>query len=67
MSKYLNRTSTAYRFKWDVLMKWDKAPLTQEEKEIMWRAFLLILERSDTISDHQAKTWKYPNKLIKNA
>lgn len=66
-SGYYTRETVAFKFKWELLKKWDGPTLTQDMKEKMWEGFKLILKGDSKISPHQAETWKYPSDLIKNA
>ena len=66
-TEYFNKTTVAYKFKWEVLKQWEGPELTLKQKETLWKAYLVILKMDSLISPHQADTWKYPVKLIKNA
>lgn len=64
-SKYYNKETVTYKFKLEILSKDEYATVNNEQKKILWEIFLITLKDIKKISAHQAKTWKYPEKLLK--
>jgi hypothetical protein len=62
--RYLKKINASARFQTQILSQERFKGLSDEEYEQLWRAFLIALASSKQISQHQSKTWKYPNKIL---
>ncbi len=66
MGKFYKRETVVYKFKHDLLFKDEFRDLTEHQRELLWKAFLLTLYRIRKVSRHQANTWVYPKKELTN-
>jgi hypothetical protein len=62
--KYLKKITVSARFFTQILTKEEFKGLSDEENKELWRAYLISLASTKQISNHQAKTWKYPDKNL---
>jgi hypothetical protein len=63
--RYLKKVNVVYRFKLRVLTLDEYEDLNEDERRELWKAYLDSLYRTNQISKHQARTWKYPSKELK--
>ena len=63
-AKYLKKLTVSARFQTQILVKPETKLMSKEELEKLWRAYLSALSSTKQISKHQAKSWKYPNKIL---
>jgi len=64
--RYLKKETAAHRFRWEFLKKWDGKLLTEALKRDLWELYLLQLCDGKLITDHQARTWTYPEAELKH-
>lgn len=62
-AKYYKKETVVAKFKHEILMDENYADTTEDQKEILWEAFLLSLRKLRKISRHQANTWTFPKQL----
>lgn len=62
--KYLKKITVSARFQTQILTQQQYQGLSDEENELVWRTYLKALASTKQISTYQAKTWKYPNKIL---
>jgi hypothetical protein len=63
--RYLKKVNVVYRFKLRVLTLDEYEDLNEDERRDLWKVYLDSLYRTNQISKHQARTWKYPSKELK--
>lgn len=63
--KHLNKEVVAYKFKREMLSKPEYVSINDDQKEILWKIYLLMLLDIKKITPHQTKTWTYPKQYIK--
>ena len=63
--KYMNKESISYKFKWEVLELPENSNLSLDSKKKHWEIFLYKMSIMKFISKRSAKTWIYPEKLLK--
>jgi hypothetical protein len=63
--RYLNKESASYKFKWEVLTLPGNSELSLEGRKKLWEVYLYHLGASGLISKHSAKSWIYPEKVLK--
>lgn len=64
--RYLNKESASYKFKWEVLALPGNGELTLEGRKKLWEVYLYYLGANKLISKHSAKTWIYPEDVLKD-
>lgn len=64
MRKYLKKITVSARFQTQILTQEKYKDLDEESNELLWRTYLKALASTNQISKYQAKTWKYPNKIL---
>ena len=65
MSKFYNKETVTYKFKWEVMTLDGNSGLSDSGKEKLWTVFLYQLANVKLISHHSSKTWIYPRKALK--
>ena len=63
--KYLNKQTIIYKFRDDILLKDDNEKLGDEGREMLWQLYLYQMSLAKFITARNAKTWVYPNKILK--
>lgn len=61
--RYLKKVTVSARFITQILSQKEfKEETDKDYLESVWRTFLSAYAKTNQISKHQAKTWKYPDK-----
>jgi hypothetical protein len=63
--KYLNKQAVSYKFKWEVLNLEGNSGLSLDGRKKLWEIYLYHLGDNDLIGKRSAKTWVYPEKILK--
>jgi len=64
MGNYYKRATVIFKFKHDILFKDEYHDLNDDQRILLWRAYLLSLNSLRKLSRHQANTWVYPKKEL---
>jgi hypothetical protein len=64
--KYLNKETATYKFKWEVMTLPGNSGLSLEGRKKLWEVYLYKLGAGGLISKFSAKTWIYPDKVLKD-
>ena len=66
MAKYYDKETVIAMFKVNVLSQKKFKDITDDQKEDLWRYFLIGLNEIRKITAKQAKSWRYPKKELKH-